>query len=89
MANANPAQTMEQVSVHWSEFRKFKGKASTGGMKTHHNMTLKQADRKGIIRLDEEGKIVEIIEKSTVINLPSTLRPEDVYAISFYKQLTR
>ena len=81
MARSFPAQTMGQVAIRFTRTKPLKGKIE-GGVTTHYNMTLQQADREGIIQLDADGKIAKIVEEGINIDLPKTLQPEDVFAVA-------
>ena len=85
MANARPAMTTPQVSVTYFKTKTIGGKTGAT-MKTHYNQTLKQADRAGVIRLNDEGKIAHVGPDVT-INLPASLYKEDVYELGLLKDM--
>ncbi len=80
MARSFPAQTMGQVTVKLLKVTPVAG--GKGTMRTHYSYTLQQADRDGAIRLNEEGKIVEILNPDVRIELPEGLGKEDVFALT-------
>ena len=80
MARSYSAMTMETASVSYFVEKEIGGK-SGAIMKTHYSQTLKQADRAGVIRLNEEGKITAILRDNVTITLPKSLYPEDVYSL--------
>ena len=75
MANANPAQHMETVGVKPYKVHEMDNGCTS---RTHYSWTLKQADRQGAIRLDEDGLVVEIMEKNLEFDLPKNVELEDV-----------
>lgn len=79
MARSYPAQTMGQVSVLQY---KVKDMPRGGTMKTHYNYTLQQAMRAGVLTLDNEGKILEILEPNVNVQIPEGWGEEDVFAIT-------
>jgi len=84
MAKANPALTMKVVAVRWSEYRPFKNGVK-GGTRTSYNRTVHQAARDGVIRIDDDGKIVEVLNHLATIDLPEGIFPEDVFSLDFLK----
>lgn len=80
MARSFAAQTMGQVTVKLLKVTPVKG--GKGTMRTHYSFTLKQADRDGVIRLNDEGKIVEILDPAVKIELPEGMGKEDVFALT-------
>ena len=81
MANANPAQTMEQVSVRWTEKKPMKGGVD-GFVTTHYSRTIRQAARDGVIAINDDDKITAILGKNVNIDLPKSLREEDVFLLT-------
>lgn len=74
--------SMSQVSVTYWKFTPFNpGSDGSGGTKTHYNQTLPQALRSGVIQMNDAGKITAILDPSVTVNIPGTLRPEDVYSL--------
>jgi hypothetical protein len=71
---------MAQVSVVYSLITELTGGVK-GTCKSHYCDTLKQADRRGVIRLNDAGKIVEVINKDITVNLPKGVGYEDVYEL--------
>ena len=80
MARSYPAQSMGQVSVLLHKVVNLKG--GKGTMKTHYNFTLDQAMRNGVIRLNDDGKITEVLDENAKIDIPKGMLPEDVFAIT-------
>lgn len=90
MANAHPTMSHPQVSVTYYQ-EKSMGANKKATMRTHYNQTLKQADRAGVIRLDEEGKITYVgssVPGTSVItiNIPASFYEEDVYSLDLLKE---
>ena len=83
MARSYPAMTMETVSVTY-HIEKTLGGKSGATMRTNYNQTLKQADRNGMIRLDDSGKIA-FVKPGVTINIPASLYPEDIYTLDLLK----
>jgi len=84
MANANPANSMEVVSVKCYKVTQMpKG----GEMRTHYNWTLRQADRFGALSLDEDGKVTAIHEENLKFDLPKGMIVEDVLSAGFMKEV--
>lgn len=79
MARSYPAQTMGQVSVLLYKVTPLKG--GKGTARTHYNYTLDQAMREGVITLNDEGKITAVLDENAKIDLPASLKPEDVFAL--------
>lgn len=84
MANANVASRMQQVSVLL-----YKITALPKGCecRTHYSWTLKQADRNGAIRLDDEGMVTDILEKNLKFDLPAGMQLEDIMATDLLKEI--
>ena len=81
MANANPAQTMEQVSVKWTEVKPLKGGVD-GSITTHYSRTLRQAARDGVLTLNGDDKITALLLPGVEVHLPKSLREEDVFLLT-------
>jgi len=81
MADANPAQSMSQISVAYYRSKPLGGDGAGGSIKTHYNQTLAQACRAGVIQLNDDGKITAILDKSVTINIPASLRAEDIFLL--------
>ena len=79
MARSFPAQSMGQVSVLCYKATPVRG--GKGTVRTHYNYTLDQAMRAGVLTLNDEGKITSVIDGDAKIELPDSLRAEDVFAL--------
>ena len=77
---------MGQVTVRFCKKTPLKGNIK-GNITTHYNMTLKQADREGVIVLNDDGKIVKVLQEGADIQLPESLRPEDIFALTPAKKI--
>lgn len=80
MANARPS-TMAQVAVKYTLRTPLRGKVK-GNAISHYQDTLEQACRRGIITLNDEGKILEVLNKDANIIIPQGMGPEDVFALT-------
>ena len=81
MANANPAQSMEQVTIKWTEKKPLKG-GIDGFVTTHYSRTIRQAARDGVITINDDDKITGIIKEGLEVVLPKSLREEDVFLLT-------